>query len=62
MEERQTFLSKSKSFLLECKRVLKVTRKPTKDEFKTIVKVTALGMVVMGLIGFVIVMITQYIT
>ncbi len=41
-----------KSFILECKRVLILTRKPTKKEFKTIVKVTGLGMIIIGLIGF----------
>ncbi len=52
-------LSKLKSFLIECKRVLKVTKKPTMLEFKTIVKVSGLGMVVIGLIGFVIQIIKQ---
>ena len=48
-----------KSFINECIRVLKVTRKPSKDEFKTIVKVSGLGMIIIGLIGFVITMIKQ---
>lgn len=43
-----------KSFSLECWRVLKVTKKPDKFEFKTIVKVTGLGMIIIGLIGFII--------
>ncbi len=33
-------------------RVLKVTKKPTMNEFKTIVKVTGLGMAIIGLVGF----------
>ena len=41
-----------KSFLNESVRVLKVTRKPTKLEFKTIVKVSGLGMIIIGIIGF----------
>ncbi|MBT3984979.1 protein translocase SEC61 complex subunit gamma [archaeon] len=45
---------KLKSFIIECKRVLQVTKKPTMPEFKAIVKVTALGMLVIGLIGFII--------
>jgi len=45
---------KLKSFSIECRRVLKVTKKPTMPEFKAIVKVTALGMLVIGLIGFII--------
>ena len=43
---------KFKRFAKECKRVLKVTRKPTGQEFKTIVSVTGLGMIVIGFIGF----------
>ena len=45
-------LSKIKSFWLECKRVLRVTKKPDKQEFATIVKVSAIGMGLMGIIGF----------
>ena len=48
-------LVKLRTFLRECKRVWTVTKKPTKIEFKTIVKVTALGSLLIGLIGFVIV-------
>ncbi len=43
-----------KSFSIECKRVLILTKKPTNEEFKTIVKVTGLGMIIIGLIGFLI--------
>ena len=48
-----------KSFCLECVRVLKVTRKATREEFKTIVKASALGMAIVGLIGFIIHLIRQ---
>lgn len=48
-----------KSFINECLRVLKITRKPSKLEFKTIVKVSGLGMILIGLIGFVITMLKQ---
>ena len=50
-----------KSFINESIRVLKVTRKPDKIEFKTIVKVSGLGMIIIGLIGFVITMLKQLI-
>ncbi len=43
----------------EYKRVLSITKKPSMDEFKAIVKVTGLGMVVIGLVGFAIFMIVQ---
>ncbi len=48
-----------KSFVNECVRVLKVTRKPDKMEFRTIVKVSGLGMILIGLIGFIITMAKQ---
>lgn len=35
-------------------RVLRITKKPNKEEYKSIVKITALGIAVIGLIGFVI--------
>lgn len=40
------------SFLIECKRVLAVTKKPTGEEFKTVVKVSGAGLLLIGLIGF----------
>ncbi len=43
-----------KSFVKECYRVVQVTKKPTMIEFKTIVKVTGMGIAAIGLIGFVI--------
>ncbi|RJQ21417.1 protein translocase SEC61 complex subunit gamma [Candidatus Woesearchaeota archaeon] len=43
-----------KTFIIECKRVLRVTKKPSRDEFKTIVKISAVGMAAIGLLGFVI--------
>ena len=50
-----------KSFINESIRVLKVTRKPNALEFKTIVKVSGLGIIIIGLIGFVITMAKQLI-
>ena len=47
---------KLKSFIGECRRVLRITRKPDSIEFKTIVKVSGLGMAIIGLIGFAITM------
>ncbi len=45
---------KFKTFLVECKRVFHVTKKPTNEEFKTIVKVTAIGAALIGIIGAII--------
>lgn len=41
-----------KSFLIQTHRVLKVTRKPTTFEFKTVAKITGLGIIAIGAIGF----------
>jgi protein transport protein SEC61 subunit gamma-like protein len=59
MEANAPWTRKFGNFIRESKRVLKVTKKPTKEEFKTIVKVSALGMAVIGLIGFLIILIKQ---
>ena len=56
MEEQThpTWQHKVKSFLQESLRVLKVTKKPDAIEFKTIVKVSGLGILIIGGLGFVI--------
>lgn len=53
-EEKPTVWSNFKRFIRECIRVLKITKKPTKEEFKTISKVSGLGILIIGLIGFLI--------
>ncbi|MBD3355202.1 protein translocase SEC61 complex subunit gamma [Candidatus Woesearchaeota archaeon] len=58
-QEKQTIKTKLKRFGKECLRVLKVTKKPNKEEFKTIVKVSGLGILIVGLLGFVIQMARQ---
>jgi protein transport protein SEC61 subunit gamma and related proteins len=45
---------KTKSFILKCKRVWYVLRKPTRKEFETIAKVSAVGILILGFIGFLI--------
>lgn len=47
-------LEQLKAFILECKRVLRVTKKPDKQEYTTIVKISAIGMAIIGAIGFLI--------
>ncbi len=47
-------LTRLKSFMYECIRVFKVTKKPGPDEFKVIVKVSGIGILLIGLIGFLI--------
>ncbi|MBU0980358.1 MAG: protein translocase SEC61 complex subunit gamma [Nanoarchaeota archaeon] len=50
---------KIKRFLRESRRVIAVTKKPDRMEFTTIVKVTSLGIAVIGLMGFLISMAKQ---
>lgn len=50
--ENPTWKERTKEYLAECYRVLLVTKKPDKTEFKTVVKVSGLGIMIIGLIGF----------
>ena len=43
-----------KRFWLQARRVVLVSTKPDPDEFKVALKITGLGIVVIGVIGFVI--------
>ena len=53
-------MARFKRFVTECGRVLRITKKPDKIEFVTIVKVSALGIAVIGLVGFVLQMMKIY--
>ncbi len=56
MEETTQMSRKAQfaQFIQECKRVLLVTKKPTPEEFKTTVKISGLGILLIGLVGFII--------
>ena len=41
-----------KEWWTDCLRVLRTTKKPDKEEFKTIVKVSGIGILLIGAIGF----------
>jgi protein transport protein SEC61 subunit gamma-like protein len=41
-------------FVSSCKRVLRVARKPDKTEYLEVVKITGLGIILIGLLGFII--------
>jgi len=43
-----------KSFLEQCKRVLMVLRKPTREEYLNVAKVTGLGICFLGILGYII--------
>jgi len=46
-------------FIQKCIRVLKITKKPNKTEYATVAKVAGIGMLVIGLMGFIIFTIEQ---
>lgn len=50
-----------KSFILECRRVLTITKKPNKEEFLTTVKISGIGILVVGAIGFILHLVKQLI-
>ena len=43
---------KVKSFLLKCKRVWHTMKKPTKQEFEQVSKISAIGILILGALGF----------
>ncbi len=52
-------LLRVKEFILESRRVLRITRKPDNEELKTIVKVSGIGILVIGTVGFLMQLILQ---
>jgi protein transport protein SEC61 subunit gamma and related proteins len=50
-----------KSFILQSKRVWHVLKKPSAEEYKTIAKVSAIGILVLGAIGFIVADIIKFI-
>ncbi|MBS3121730.1 protein translocase SEC61 complex subunit gamma [Candidatus Woesearchaeota archaeon] len=51
-QQKPSLLQKLKDFITECKRVLMITKKPDQFELKAIVKVSSLGILLIGAIGF----------
>lgn len=47
-------MAKLKSFIGKCKRVWHTLKKPSKKEFEQIAKISALGILILGLLGFII--------
>lgn len=58
----QTQLIKARSFYEQSKRVWQITRKPTMREFKIVATVSALGIGIIGILGFVLYALWQPIT
>lgn len=53
---------KFKSFLTKCKRVWHTLKKPSRKEFEMIAKVSAIGIAILGLLGFLVSIIVKLIT
>ncbi len=53
-EEKLSVGTRMKSFGVKCLRVWHVLRKPTREEFKNTAKISAIGIAIVGLLGFVI--------
>jgi protein transport protein SEC61 subunit gamma-like protein len=43
-----------KDLITRCIRIIHISRKPTKEEFEQVAKITGLGIVVIGVLGLVI--------
>ena len=44
-------------FLSNCKRVLRIARKPDKNEYLQVAKITGLGILLIGFIGFLMILV-----
>ena len=46
-------------FIRQCRRVLHVSKKPDREEFINVAKITGIGIIIIGVIGFIISLIAQ---
>jgi protein transport protein SEC61 subunit gamma-like protein len=46
-------------FIKLCQRVLHVSRKPGREEFQNVAKITGIGVIIIGAVGFIISIIAQ---
>lgn len=53
-EDKISLASRLKSFIIQSKRVWHVLRKPSGVEYKTVAKVSAIGILIIGAAGFLI--------
>ena len=54
-----TLKERLKNFISESVRVFKLTKKPTTEEFKIMFKVTGIGILIIGFMGFLVHLISQ---
>ncbi len=59
MEDQNQTSGEFKLFLSKCKRVWQILKKPTMKEFETITKVSAAGIVLLGILGFAVSLVMQ---
>ena len=52
-------ITRAKIYIGKCRRVLAVSTKPDKDEFKMATKITSIGFLIIGIIGFAIFIIVR---
>ena len=66
MNLRGIFMSLNKEstaqFIRNCRRVLRVSKKPDKEEYLNVAKITGIGVIIIGVIGFIISLIAQLIS
>ena len=60
-EQKPGLITRFKYKINEYWRVLRITKKPTMLEYKTIMKISGLGIAVIGLLGFIIQMTVEVI-
>jgi len=49
--EKPTLGRRIKTFFMESRRVLRITKKPSMEEFKVIVKISGIGILIIGILG-----------
>ncbi len=54
-------IQRIKPFIMQCRRVLLVATKPDKTNFKLSMKITGIGIIIIGAIGFIIFLAVQLI-
>jgi len=57
----KNFIERIKIWIKETERILRLIRKPKRSEFDEVARVTGLGIILFGLIGFIIFFIAQLI-
>ncbi|MEW6222662.1 MAG: protein translocase SEC61 complex subunit gamma [Candidatus Hadarchaeota archaeon] len=49
-----------KEFLQNCKRMFRIARKPGEDEYFKVAKITGLGILLIGFLGFAVMLVAFY--